>query len=65
MNLTETYHSEDMHARWSHARRYVIMTRAVSIILLLTSGIMMHTALMKTGGDVLSTFNQSSTIDIR
>ncbi len=65
MSLAETYHTEEMHTRWAHARRYMIMTRAVSLVLLLTSALVMHTTLMKTGSDLLVTFNPSSTPENR
>ncbi|MGJ8627642.1 MAG: hypothetical protein ACSHXB_11850 [Sulfitobacter sp.] len=56
MSLTETKHSEDMHARWLHSRRYVVMTRTVSVILLLTSGIMMHNIFNKSGDEAMNKF---------
>tara|TARA_R110000787_G_scaffold35458_5_gene91089 strand:- start:544 stop:783 length:240 start_codon:yes stop_codon:yes gene_type:complete len=60
MSFAETQHSENMHARWSHARRYMIMTRAVSLVLLLTSGLMMHATFVKTGSDAMAQFEHSS-----
>jgi len=65
MSISETQHSENMHARWSHARRYVIMTRTVSVILLLTSGIMMHTIFNKSGNEAMNKFGGTIIVKVQ
>lgn len=60
MSLAETYHHENMHARWVHNRRHMVMTRVVCIVLLMTSGLVMHTTYVKAGNDAMGHFNQST-----
>ena len=60
MSIAQTRRTEIMHARWVHARRYRMMTRAVAVVVLLTAGMVMHATMLRTSAAAIDVFAQNT-----